>query len=67
MASIRKRNGRYQAQVGIGSASKLASILLEAEARLGSRIRGRSLFIVEGVWQVYADGYGQRGCGAKEC
>ena len=67
MASIRKKNVRYQAQVRIGSASKLASVLLKAEASLGSRRRGRSLFIVEGVRQVYAEGYGQRGCGAKEC
>ena len=62
LASIRKRNGRYQAQVRIGSASKLASFSLKAEARLGSRRRRRFLFIVEGVRQVYADGYGQRGC-----
>ena len=62
MASIRERNGRYQAQVRIGSASKLASFPLKAEALLGSRTRGCSLFIVEGVRQVYADGYGQRGC-----
>ena len=61
MPSIRKRNRRYQAQVRIGSASKLASAPSQAEARLGSRRRGRSLFIVEGVRQVYADGYGQRG------
>ena len=61
LASIRKRNGRYKAQVRIGSASKLASVLLKAEARLGGRRRRRSLFIVEGVRQVYADGYGQRG------
>ena len=67
MALIRKRNGRYNAQVRIGSASKLASVLLKAEARLVSWRRGRSLFIVEGVRQVYADRYGQRGRGAKEC
>ena len=36
MASIRKRNGSYQAQVRIGSASKLASVLLKAEARLAA-------------------------------
>ena len=62
MALIRKRSGRYQAQVRIGSASKLASVPFKAEAHLGSRRGGRSLFIVEGVRQVYADGYGQRGC-----
>ena len=67
MASIRKRNGRYQAQVRIGSASNLASVPLKAEARLGSWRKGRFLFIVEGVGQVYADGYGQRGYSAKEC
>ena len=59
MASIRKRKKRshsdvfhIMAQVRIGSASKLASVPLKAEARLGSRRRGRSLFIVEGVRQV---------------
>ena len=62
MASIRNGNGRYQAQVRNGSASKLVSFTLKAEAHLGSRRGGRSLFIVEGVRQVYADGYGQRGC-----
>ena len=62
MASMRKTNGSYQAQVRIGSASKLAIVPLKAEACLGSRRRGRSLFIVEGVRQVYADGYGQRIC-----
>ena len=62
MALIRKGNGRYQARVRIGSASKLASVPLKAEASLGSRRRGRSLFIVESVRQVYADGYGQRSC-----
>jgi len=58
MASIRKRNGSYQAQVRDGSVSKLASVPLKAEVRVGSRRRGRSLFIVGGVRQVYADGYG---------
>ena len=33
MASIRKRNGRYQAQVRIGSVSKSASFSSKAEAR----------------------------------
>ena len=61
MASIRKRNGGYHARVRIGSASKLASIPLKADVRLDSRKRGRSLFIVGGVRQVYADGYGHRG------
>ena len=36
MASVRKTNGSYQAQVRIGSASKLASVLLKAEARLAA-------------------------------
>ena len=62
MASIRKTNGSYQAQVRIGSASKLAIVPLKAEARLGSWRRGHYLFIVQGVRQVYGDGYGQRIC-----
>ena len=33
MTSIRKRNGRYQAQLRVGSVSKLASFSSKAEAR----------------------------------
>ena len=44
MASIRKRNGRYQAQVRIGSLSKSASFSSKAEARAWETVEEAALY-----------------------
>ena len=44
MASIRRRNGRYQAQVRIGAVSKSASFSSKAEARAWAAGEEAALF-----------------------